>query len=95
MEWSFILSPLISALIAVFGAYQATKRAAEERQHELERRMSESQITMSTQLASLETKLDLLSDRVEKHNNVIERTTALETEVTNIYHRLDDLKKGA
>lgn len=95
MEWTALISPLISALIAVFGAYQATKRAAEERQHELERRINEYQIEVSTSLAALETKLDLLSNRVEKHNNVIERTTALETDMTNIYHRLDELKKGA
>lgn len=95
MEWTALLSPLISAIVAVFGAYTATKRAAEEREREQEHRLNEYQIEVSTSLAALETKLDLLSNRVEKHNNVIERTTALETDMTNVYHRLDELKKGA
>lgn len=45
-------------------------------------------------------KIDTLSDRVEKHNNVIERTYALESETKVITeqikvanHRIDDLEK--
>lgn len=84
MEWSVLVSPVVSAILAIFGAYQAVKRTADER----ERKYADS-------IARLETKMDLLSERVEKHNNIIERTYKLETEVDNIYHRIDELKKGA
>lgn len=84
MEWTDLISPIVSAILAIFGAYQAVRRAAEER----ERRQAES-------IVRLETKLDMLTDKVEKHNHVMERTATLETEVVNLYHRLDDLKKGA
>lgn len=84
MEWTVLISPIVSALVAVFGAYQAVKRQADERERKY-----------AAAITRLETKVDLLSDRVEKHNNIIERTYKLETEVDNIYHRLDDLKKGA
>ena len=84
MEWTRLISPVVSAILAIFGAYQAVKRTADER----ERKYADS-------IARLETKMDLLSERVEKHNNIIERTYKLETEVDNIYHRFDDLKKGA
>ncbi len=47
---------------------------------------------ISSRLARLETKVDTLVATVDKHNNVIERTYKLETEVTNIYHRIDELK---
>ena len=80
MDWTLIISPLVSALVAVFGAYQAVKRTADER----ERKYADS-------IARLETKLDMLSDRVDKHNNIIERTYKLETEVDNLYHRYDEL----
>lgn len=80
MGLEIILSPIVSALIAVFGAYMATKRAADER----ERKSAET-------IARLETKVDVLSERVEKHNNLIERTYRLEADVQNIHHRLDDL----
>ena len=76
------ISPIITALLAAFGAYTATKRAAEERERQY-----------ANSIARLETKMDLLSDRVEKHNNVMERTFKLESEVDNLYHRYDELHK--
>ena len=87
MEWSMLISPIVSALVAIFGAYMAVKRQADER----ERKYAES-------IARLETKLDMLSDRVDKHNNIVERTYKLEAEVANLYHRYnelhDDIKIG-
>ena len=47
---------------------------------------------ISSRLTKLETLIVDLRRDVEKHNQVIERTYKLETEVTNIYHRLDDMK---
>lgn len=47
---------------------------------------------ISSRLARLETMIDTLTQTVNKHNNIIERTYKLETEVTNIYHRIDELK---
>jgi hypothetical protein len=78
-----LLSPLVSALVAVFGAYQAVKRAADER----ERKYAES-------IARLETKVDVLSERVEKHNNLVERMGKAEVEINNLYHRYDEMKIG-
>ena len=81
MEWTALISPIISALIAVFGAYQAVRRTADER----ERKYADS-------IARLETKMDLLADRVEKHNNVVERTYRLEMEVNNLYNRYAEMR---
>lgn len=47
---------------------------------------------ISSRLARLETQIDNLVTETNKHNQVIERTYKLETEVVNLYHRLDDLK---
>ena len=33
-----------------------------------------------------------MKDQVEKHNQVIERTYRLETEVSNLYYRYDELR---
>ena len=49
---------------------------------------------ISSRLTRLETMIDTLTKTVEKHNNVVERTYKLETEVDNLYHRDDELKKG-
>ena len=49
---------------------------------------------VSTRLARLESKLDGLADRVEKHNNVIERTYKLETEMVTAFKRIDELRES-
>lgn len=50
-------------------------------------------VAMSNRISVLETKMDNLTVSVNKHNQVIERTFKLETEMTNVYHRIDDLKE--
>ena len=47
---------------------------------------------ISSRLTRLETMIEILAKNVEKHNNVEARTTKCETEIVNIYHRLDELK---
>ena len=40
MEWASLISPIVSALVAIFGAYMAVKRQADER----ERKYADSKI---------------------------------------------------
>ena len=61
--------------------------------------VSQVQSTVQNQIGILEIKLDTLSERVEKHNGVIERTFALEKEsalheeqIRATQHRLDSLE---
>ena len=61
--------------------------------------VSQVQSTVQNQIGILEIKLDTLSDRVEKHNGVIERTFALEKEsalhaeqIQNANKRIDGLE---
>lgn len=49
---------------------------------------------ISSRLTRTETMIESLGKTVDKHNEVIERTYKLETEVDNLYHRYDELKKG-
>ena len=55
--------------------------------------------TVQQQIAIIELKIDTLSERVDKHNSVIERTFKLEqasavheTKLSNIEHSIDELK---
>lgn len=48
---------------------------------------------IASRLTRLETMITTLTRQTEKHNNVIERVYKLETEVENLYHRYDELKK--
>lgn len=51
-----------------------------------------SYLAFTNRLTRLETMIEVLSKRVEEHNHVKDRTTRLEAEVDNLYHRYDDLK---
>ena len=48
---------------------------------------------MQQQIAIVELKIDTLSDRVEKHNGVIERTLILEEHVKGIDQDISDMKR--
>lgn len=48
---------------------------------------------ISSRLTRLETMIDNLAKVTEKHNNVIERTFKLETDVDNLYHRYEELSR--
>lgn len=48
-------------------------------------------VAISNRLSVLETKMDVLSDKVEKHNSVIERTYKLETDAATAWKRHDEL----
>lgn len=82
-DLAMLISPIVSALIAVFGAYAATKRAAEDR----ERKHAES-------IARIETEIKDLRREVEKHNQVVERTYKLEANVESLNRIYDEVKIG-
>ena len=50
-------------------------------------------IAIASRLTRLETLIDALTKTVDKHNHVVERTTKLEAEVENLYHRYDEIRK--
>lgn len=56
MDYAFLLSPIVSALLAFAGSYLA----------------------FTNRITRLEALIETLTERVEKHNNVIERTYKLE-----------------
>ncbi len=62
--------------------------------------LTQVQATVQTQVAVIEEKIDTLSDRVNKHNNLIERMYAVESktavqeeQIKVANHRIEDLEK--
>lgn len=74
MDLTIPISCVFSAILAAYSAYSATKKAADERDR-----------VQAAAIARLETKVDLLSERVDKHNNLIERTYKLEADVSALH----------
>ena len=51
-----------------------------------------SYLAFTNRITRLEAMIETLSERVQKHNNLIERMYKVETEVDNLYHRYDEIK---
>ncbi|MCR2027703.1 hypothetical protein [Adlercreutzia muris] len=49
-------------------------------------------VAFSNRLTRVETKIDCLSDRVEKHNGVIERTYKVESDLKTSFRRYDEMR---
>ena len=53
-----------------------------------------SYLSFTNRITRLEALIETLTERVEKHNNVIERTYHLEADVDNIKMQLEHMKVG-
>lgn len=49
-------------------------------------------MAFTSRITRLETKIDYLSERVDKHNSIVERTYKLESDVSTMWRRHDELK---
>ena len=81
-------------------ALNAHKEEMDDSFRDLQDEVSSVNATVQTQIALVNTKLETLSDRVERHNNVIERTYKLERDTSVMAeqikvanHRIEDLGK--
>ena len=54
---------------------------------------SDSKREMIERMARLETKMDTLAATVEKHNNVVERTFQVESNVKTIFRHIDSINE--
>lgn len=52
-----------------------------------------SYMAFSQRIVRLEAKLDEYSRRVDRHNNVIERTFTLESDMKSAFHSIDQLRE--
>lgn len=81
MDFTPYLGTIVSVVIA-FGVFYGAVNARLAR---LEARIEDSQKLTQTEISNLRRD-------VEKHNQVVERTYKLETEVDNLYHRYEELR---
>ena len=81
MDITPYLSPIVAAVIAIVGAYVAMKNANNAKFEELR-----------VQNAEQTAEIRALKEQVVKHNNVIERTFALERDMKTAFIRIDELK---
>lgn len=79
------ITPYLGTIVAVVLAFGAFYGAVNARLAKLEARIEDNQKLTQSEIVNLRRD-------VEKHNQVVDRTTRLETEVGNLYHRYDELR---
>ena len=82
MDLTPLISPAVAAIIAIIGSYGTMKNANNEKFQSL-----------IVQIAALSAQVTDLKEQVEKHNGVIERTFALESDMKTAFKRIDELKQ--
>lgn len=96
-----IIVALIPALGAVLAQYFLGRAANKDLLAQIEKRSEVSDQEIKGEISVIKNEFKNLSERVEKHNNVIERTYALEQKTAVLdekmkvaNHRIDDLEGG-
>ena len=79
------ITPYLGTIVTVIIAFGLFYGAVNARLARLEARIEDNQKLTQTEI------INLRRD-VEKHNNVVDRTTRLETEVCNLYNRYAELR---
>ena len=90
-----IIVSLVSLVGTIFTVWAANKHTL----NELDKKSEVSDAKIDAKLdrfqAVTDTKIDELARKVEKHNNMIERTYQLEGRMTEVEHDVRDLKGWA
>jgi uncharacterized coiled-coil DUF342 family protein len=97
---------IVSALIATITAWVALKTSYEKRFTNIETKLAaqdervhhaltEAEISreLTVQIASLSAKMDDLAKSVDKHNDIVERTYQVESNLKTAFHRIDELRE--
>lgn len=88
MDVTLFISPIASAIIAFVVGYVAMKNANNDKFAKLMSQNAE----QTAMIASLKEQMVTLRNQVEKHNGVIERTYKLESDMSTVWKRIDELK---
>ena len=93
--WAAVITAVLTLAGTVITVLSANRQtlAALDKKSELSDAKLEAELKKHQ--AVTDTKIDELTKKVEKHNNMIERTYRLEGEVTQMRHDIRDLKARA
>jgi len=94
-----VIAAIITAVLTLAGTIITVLSANKQTLAQLEKQTALSDANLKAELekhqAVTDTKIDVLTIKVEKHNNLIERTYKLEGEMQEAQHDIRDLKARA
>ena len=89
-----VIAALITGACAIVAQMVISHNSTQKLYSELDKRMELSDKEIQGKMNVIDTKMENLTEKVEKHNSVMERTFRLEEQMKTANHRIDDLEKS-
>lgn len=87
-----VIAAIVTAVISLIGTIITVLSANRQTISALDKKQEISDEKIRGEINVIKTEIKTLSDRVEKHNSMIERTFKLEGEMQEVQHDIRDLK---
>lgn len=90
-----ILVALITGALSLLGAFISSRKSTADMFAKLDKQSELSDAKLDREIAVVKTEISALSQRVNVHNNMIERVYKLEGRMDEAAHEIAEMKKGA
>jgi len=88
-----VIAALITGACAIVAQMMISHSSSQKLYSELDKRMELSDTQIQGKIDVINTKIGNLTEKVEKHNSLMEKTYRLEEQMKVANHRIDDLEK--
>lgn len=89
-----VIAALITGACAIIAQMLISHNSSQKLYAELDKRMELSDSQIKGKMDVTNTKISNLTEKVEKHNSIMERTFRLEEQMKVVNHRIEDLEKS-
>ena len=90
-----VLVAIITGALSLLGAYISSRKSTADMFAKLDKQSELSDAKLDREIAVVKTEISALSQRVNVHNNMIERVYKLEGRMDEAAHEIAEMKKGA
>ena len=90
-----ILVAIITGALSLLGAFISSRKSTADMFAKLDKQSELSDAKLDREIAVVKTEISALSQRVNVHNNMIERVYKLEGRMDEAAHEIAEMKKGA
>jgi hypothetical protein len=90
-----VLVAIITGALSLLGAFISSRKSTADMFAKLDKQSELSDSKLDREIAVVKTEISALSQRVNVHNNMIERVYKLEGRMDEAAHEISEMKKGA
>lgn len=90
-----VLVAIITGSLSLLGAFISSRKSTADMFAKLDKQSELSDAKLDREIAVVKTEISALSQRVNVHNNMIERVYKLEGRMDEAAHEIAEMKKGA